>query len=193
MLITITEPSSLAVTVKEAKDHLRVPGNSDDVYITGLLATAIKNVEHRTGFKLMSQTMELQLDSFPNSKTIRLETGKVTAVSSIKYDDTDDAEQTWSTDNYWAILNGKEGKVTYKDTVWPSTQLGKPGSARIRFVAGWTDHHDVPDHFKVAIKLLVGSWYNNREEVVTGTIVSTLPVGVDAILTGNLEYLIYVL
>lgn len=192
-IVTITEPASLALTVKEAKDHLRVPGNADDVYIAGLVQTAIKNVEHRTGFKLMSQTLEMRLDGFPNSKTLSLETGKVTAVTSVKYDDTDDAEQTWAASNYWADTVSKEANITYKDTVWPSTEGGKPASVRIRYVAGWSDHHDIPDHFKTAMKLLVGSWYNNREEVITGTIVTTLPVGVDAILTGNLEYMIYVL
>ena len=192
-IVTITEPTSMALTVKEAKDHLRVPGNADDVYIAGLVDTAIKNVEHRTGFKLMSQTVEMRINGFPNKKTLSLETGKVTSVTSVKYDDTDDTEQTWAATNYWEDVISKEASITHKDTVWPNTERGKPSSVRIRFVAGWTDHHDVPAHFKTAIKLLVGSWYNNREEVITGTIVTTLPVGVDAILTGNLEYMIYVL
>lgn len=192
-IVTITEPTRMALTIKEAKDHLRVPGNADDVYIAGLVQTAIKNVEHRTGFKLMSQTVEMRLNGFPSRKTLSLETGKVTAVTSVKYDDTDDTEQTWAGTNYWEDLLSKEASITHKSTVWPNTERGKPSSVRIRFVAGWTDHHDIPDHFKTAIKLLVGTWYNNREEVITGTIVTTLPVGVDAILTGNLEYMIYVL
>ena len=192
MIVTITEPSSLAVTAKEAKDHLRVPGNYDDVYVSGLLGAAIKSVEHRTGFKLFTQTIEYRLDSFPHSQTITIPCGKVTAVSSIKYDDTDDVEQTWASSNYWTDLVGNPARVTYKSTVWPTTEYNKPGAVRIRCVAGWTDRHDIPDHFKIAIKLLVGHWYTNRE-AVTELNLKVLPEGVDAILTGNPEYHFYVL
>lgn len=58
----------------------------------------------------------------------------------------------------------------------------------MRCTAGWTDRHDIPDHFKVAIKLLVGTWYENREQDVIGTIVTTLPSGVMFILKANPEY-----
>lgn len=193
MLITITEPTGLAVTVKEAKDHLRVSGHYDDVYIAGLVGAAIKSVEQRTGFKLFTQIVEFQLDGFTRARTIKIPCGHVTAIDSIKYDDTDDAEQTFDAANYWAALGSSPARVTYKANAWPSTESGKPASVRIRMTAGWADRHDIPDHFKIAIKLLVGNWYENREEAVIGTIATTLPEGVDAILLGNPEYSYYFL
>ena len=72
------------VTVKEAKDHLRVPGHYDDIYIADLLKTAIETVEKRSGFRLFTQTVELRLDSFPSKKCFSLQCGKVTAVDSVK-------------------------------------------------------------------------------------------------------------
>jgi uncharacterized phiE125 gp8 family phage protein len=49
-------------------------------------------------------------------------------------------------------------------------------------VAGYGGSHTVPEPIKQAILLLVGAWFENREAVLTGTIVATLPFAVDALL-----------
>lgn len=192
MIVTITEPAALAVTVKEAKDHLRIiDGHYDDVYIHGLLVSAIKTIEARSGFRLYTQTVEMLLDQFPRTRSISLGVGKVTSVTSVKYDDGDDTEQTWASSNYWTELSGRPARIAYKSTAWPSTKTGKPGAVRIRFEAGWDDRHDIPDHFKVAVKLLVGHWYKHREQVIVGAVANELPEGVDHIIRGNQEYFFY--
>lgn len=43
----------------------------------------------------------------------------------------------------------------------------------------------IPEQMKTAMKLLVGHWYANREAVVVGTSAAELPIGAEALLTGN--------
>jgi len=61
----------------------------------------------------------------------------------------------------------------------------------VRYVAGFTpvagsptDYvSSVPGPIKVAMKLLIGNWFQNREATVTGTINTTLDLAVEMLLT----------
>ncbi len=46
---------------------------------------------------------------------------------------------------------------------WPTDVRYQPASVKIDFVAGYGTPDDVPDTFKQAILLTVGSWYAGRE------------------------------
>ncbi len=52
----------------------------------------------------------------------------------------------------------------------------------VRFVAGYANAGAVPQRIKQAMFLLIGHWYENRENSVVGTIVNKLPDAVDALL-----------
>jgi uncharacterized phiE125 gp8 family phage protein len=188
-LVPITAADSEPLSIQEAKVHLNLPvaQNYHDVKLAGLIRTATLEVENRTGWKLMDQTIELVLDGFPNSEEIRLEAGGITAITSVKYDDINGTEQTWASTNYFTALQGTRPRLVKKPTVgWPTTQNGKPQSVRIRMQAGVADRKTLPEHFITAIKLLIAYWYENPTAVNIGNIVNELPLGVEAILDNPL-------
>ena len=112
----------------------------------------------------------------------------MTALTSIKYDDTDDTEQTYSSANYWTDLLSVPARVQVK-TSWPSTKV-KPGAVRIRLAAGYATVTEIPAVLLHAVKLLVGHWYENREATNTLTI-KDIPLGIDALLMSRAEYHFY--
>jgi hypothetical protein len=56
----------------------------------------------------------------------------------------------------------------------------------VRYRAGYAG--DIPSGIRVAILLMIGHWYANREAVVVGTITSELPMAVDRLLWGHRLY-----
>ena len=53
---------------------------------------------------------------------------------------------------------------------------------KITITAGFGAADDVDEGLKVAIKMLVGHWYDNRETVVMGMSAIELPMAVSALL-----------
>lgn len=166
-VVVITGPSTASVSTADAKLHLRVAAGvtADDTYIDMLVKTAEIAVFNVTGWPVMSQVLEYRLDSFPCKQTLELNVANVTSVDSVKYDDTDDAEQTWSATNYWTDILSLPARLTKKNTVnWPTTISNKPACVRIRITAGTALAANIPAHIRHAIKLLVSEWYESRED-----------------------------
>jgi uncharacterized phiE125 gp8 family phage protein len=156
----ITAPASYPVTLDEAKAHCRVDSVEDDTLIDGLIAAATDHIELYTGRAIMSQTWELVLDQF--SDAIMLPKGPVTAITSVKYYDTAEAEQTVSVVNY-ALDSASDPQwlVKASDYTWPTVSDGV-NNVIVRFVAGYST---VPPSIRAAALLLIGQWYDNRAAV----------------------------
>lgn len=168
----IVAPAALAVSLDEAKDHLRVDHDAENDLITALIQAATAWLDGWSGvlcIALEAQTLELTLDAFP-SGCIRLPIGPTTAISSVKYLSAD-GEQTLDAAKYSVDLDSKEARIQPVGG-WPSTD-GAMNSVRIRFVAG----EGTPPTMKHVIKLLVGHWYENREAV--GGSMASVPMAVD--------------
>ena len=177
-----SEPAAEPVSTSEAKTHLRVSGSGDDTYIDTLVKAARRQVERVTGLSLITQTRALRLDEFPLSDAIELPYGPLQSVTSVAYLDADGASQTWSSSNYRADIYSYPPRVALAYGVsWPSTR-GVTHSVTVTYVAGYgTASTSVPQDILHAIKLLVGHWYENREEV-TAVDMEVLPMGVEALL-----------
>lgn len=157
-----TAPTVLAVSLAEAKLHLRVDGTDEDTLITALIGAACESAEQHTGRALLPQAWTLTLDAFP--ALIQLTRVPVTAVTSIKYDDLDGVEQTLAPADYTLSTGGDYGVATIVPTyakAWPSTRA-QPGAVRVVFAAGYANAAAVPESIKAWIKLQVGAMFDNR-------------------------------
>lgn len=198
-VVTITGPLQEPVTTAEAKQNSNVFFQSDDALIASLISAAREVVEYRSGFKLYSQTIEIRADSFDEAEfvgnahrtrnrnyerkdVINLRVGKVTAVSSLKYYNSDDTDTTMPASDYWTDLTGSPARIQVKDS-WPSTN-DRIGNVRIRCTAGWASVAEIPENFKAAIKILVSHWYENRE-AVTDLKLMPIPEGIDTLIHGT--------
>jgi len=84
-------------------------------------------------------------------------------VTSVKYIDSDNAEQTYASANYRAFgIGGRGGIRLTVGASWPPLRSG-PEAVTIRFEAGY---EDVPEPINRAIKLMIGQLYNSRGEMV---------------------------
>jgi hypothetical protein len=66
------------------------------------------------------------------------------------------------------------------NTLWPLT-LDQPGAVTIRFICGYATLDAVPDLLKVAMKEDLATLFEQRESLVIGAPVASLPGGPDAI------------
>lgn len=168
------------VTLAEAKAHLRVDHTDEDDYITALIKAATSYLDGRSGVLgrcLVTQTWEMTLDAFP-AKEIELPLGPVASLVSVKYIAVSGAEQTVPSGNYYVDTASLSARVVPEDT-WPAT-MSAANAVTVRYVAG-TAVEDVPAELGMAIRLLVGHWYANRQ-AVTGATGTELPFGVGALI-----------
>ena len=181
----ITAPAAEPVSTSEAKSHLRVDTTADDTYIGTLITVARQNVESHLRRALISQTWEVVLDAFP-AGVIRLPKPPLASVTSIKYTDDDGVEATYSSDNYVVDSDTEPGRVVLKSgQTWPAVTLAAANGVRVRYVAGYgAAGSNVPQAIRQAILLVIGSLYENREDVLVaqGVSIGVLPFGVVALL-----------
>jgi len=181
-LVLKTGPATTAISLAEAKAFLRVDSDydDDDAYITSLIGVATNVVEQFTRRRLITQTYNIYYDEFP--PFMDLQVGNVASVTHVKYYDTDNTLQTLDTSEYDVDIRVKPGRIYQaEDGNFPDT-YERANSVEVEFVVG-SAASDVEDAIKQAMYIVIGRYYENRQDVVTGTIASELPLMVDHLLT----------
>ena len=181
-LVLKTAPTSTVISLSEAKAFLRIDSDYDDdnTYITSLINVATQVVEEFTRRRLMTQTYNIFYDEFP--PYIDLQVGDVASVTHIKYYDADNTLQTLAASNYDVDTKVRPGRIYQSETGdFPNT-YERPNAVEVEFVVG-SSASDVEDAIKQAMYIVIGRYYENRQDVVTGTIASELPLMVDHLLT----------
>lgn len=141
------------------------PVSIEDNYLTGLITSARRIIEKHTNKRLITQTWELALDSFPSASCIELPYAPLQTVTSVKYFETDSSENTFSSDDYEVDTYREPGQIVlgYSET-WPSTTLRTVNGVIIRYVVGQGDARaNVSEEYKQAIKILGAELYEHRE------------------------------
>ena len=131
-----TAPTAEPLHVDHAKQHLRIDHTEEDVYVEGLIAAVRSECEAWRNECLVSQTLDLRLDDWPDDDII-IPRHPLASVSSITYVDTDGATQTLATSYYTADTYSRPGRIAlaYQQT-WPTVR-GVINAITIRFVAGY--------------------------------------------------------
>ena len=181
-LVLKTGPTSTAISLAEAKAFLRVDSDydDDDTYITSLIDVGTQVVEEFTRRRLITQTYNIFYDEFP--PYIDLQVGEVASVTHVKYYDTDNSLQTLAASNYDVDTKVRPGRIYQSNTGdFPNT-YERPNAVEVEFVVG-SAASDVPAPIVQAMYIVIGRYYENRQDVVTGTIASELPLMVEHLLT----------
>jgi hypothetical protein len=183
-----------AISLATAKVAQRIDTDDEDALLSGLLRAAIGYVERATG-KNLTAKIETQIgNGFPGGaycspsmvgnglgrQAIRLWKGPASEILSIKYDDSDGAEQTLSS---FRLVEGANAKLLPAfGASWPVTAIGS-GTVRLTYIAGY-DPAELPPELTHAALMLFGHWYANREAVIASDRAAAveLPLGVQALL-----------
>lgn len=186
-LTVSTGPTDFPVSYQEALEHLRLDTNDEMDTVNALIRAATDHVERFTHRALMTQTLVLKLDEWPtlcdSPYFIELPRPPLQSVTSITYLDADNVSQTWASTNYTVDTNRTPGRVAlaYNKSL-PDTLSGVANAITVTYVAGYATRAAVPESIKLAIRLLIGHWFENREDSVTGTIQGPIERGVSSLL-----------
>lgn len=180
----ITAPDRAALSTDTLKDHLRITSDSEDAYLSGLCEVATARAEDLTGQKFINQAWRLYLDQWPAGGVITLPFGTLQSVTSIKYKDQAGDESTVDAATYLVDPAAKPGRIVLAyNQAWPTATLYESNPIYIDFITGFgAGVADIPAPLRQAMLLLAAHYYESREPIVVGTIVSRVPETVDALL-----------
>ena len=160
---TLVTAPNLAVNLGEVKDHLRVTHDEENFLISQYIRRAVAYAENRLSMKLMSQTWDYFMDAFPVGD-ILLPYPPLSSVTTIKYYDTDEAQQTIDTSDYRVDSVSMPARIEYVSS-WP-TNFAKVNAVEIRFVCGYATKGDIPENIINALFLLISHFNENRQAVM---------------------------
>lgn len=172
-----TAPVHLPVTMREAKEHLRIEQDytdwDADIWMKIQAATEAAEVE--TNRKLVTQTLTAYFDDFPAGDFFKLEGGTLQSIDSLTYTDSDDSDTVWTATNYFADTASEPGRLHLAYGIsWPSVTLKPKNAIAIQYDVGYGTADQVPHMIHAAILLTLGSLWENREDQLTGQGIVTL-------------------
>nr|WP_300312759.1 head-tail connector protein [Halomonas sp.] len=176
------------ITLADAKLHLRLIADlaavgddtSEDSLLEALIEAAYHHAEARTCMALRQRSETLVLDEFPaGDSPIQLPWTPVTGVDAVDFIDLAGIGQSLE-----ASALRLDSRPIYPTLApswgsqWPAT-IAEPESVTITATVGPST---TPPDVRAALLLLIGHFYEHREAVVTGTIATDLPLGVEMLL-----------
>ena len=176
----VTPPTEEPVSLLEAKLHLRVDFDEDDMLIASLITAARQAAETLTGRQFTTARWKQVLDCFPGPSLMGVPAGQtftlpghaillakapVQSVVSIDYLDMGSVNQIMPALTYTVDAACEPARITpVFGQIWPIC-LPQIGAVSVTFDAGYGTASQVPEGIKSWIKLRVGSLYAHREEV----------------------------
>jgi uncharacterized phiE125 gp8 family phage protein len=191
--LRVTSPQTgLAVSVSDAREHLRIYGNGEDEKVKRLIKAATGRVEAYTRRVLTPASYAVDLCAFPYNwqsyvSRIDLPLAPVRAVTAVKTAVGDGTFNTIDPAIYVAFINrlGRGFVQLAAGQSWPSVAFGF-GNVSVEFDAGYLTS-ECPAELQQAILLIVGSLYENASEL-SATPMTRLPDAVES-LAGNYRVL----
>lgn len=161
-LTLVTAPPVEPISLQEAKDHLRVDTTDEDALIDALIMAARQHTEKYLARALITQTWDWNLPCFP--REFEVPYPPLQSVTSIKYYDGDNVQQTLSSSVYEVNTASTGGLIREAiGQTWPA-HYTRYDAITVRFVAGYGDGvGDVPWPIKAAMLLFVAHLWCNRE------------------------------
>lgn len=197
-LTIVTPPTEEPVTQDEVIDHLRIDATDVEDTLLPIYISAVRRwIERLAGIAFISQTLEWARDFFPPTGltygltrmgyppigsdiwesdafgSIILPRPPLISVTSVTYVDGSGATQTLATNQYQVDTRSYPGRIAPAYGVsWPDTRW-QPNAVVVRYVAGYTDAASVPEDLKQVVLLACGMLYENREELIDGSLNAT--------------------
>ena len=143
--------------------HLRETETAQDVLITSLIIVARQWCEAYENTKYITQEITAKYNVLRQQMCLPF--GKAQSITSLKYIDSSEIQQTISSDDYLLddysvppVLYAAHG-VTFP------TALNVRNAVEIIYIAGYGDaSSDVPERIKEAMKLILTHLYEHREQ-----------------------------
>jgi len=165
----LVAPVQPAVTLAEAKRHLRVLHDDDDDHITELSWVATRAVEEMTGRQLIEQTWRQDQQAVFGRDLVRLQRVPVLRLIGLVYKNPAENIVVMSPWDWQEI--GADEKWFVQPTPgysWPKT-APVINALQIAYVAGYgPEPEDVPAPLRHAVLMMIAHFYGRREAVTEG-------------------------
>lgn len=176
-LKVITPPTSMPVTLAEAKAYARITTDLDDAMVATLIAAAVEYAQVVRNEQFVTATLQMTMDGFPDDNVIQIARPPLLTVSTLQFVDTAGnltaLDPAWyQVDNaskpgrvfpaygyYWPFLGPR---LTYSG-YWPWVRP-QMNSVVVTYTAGYGGPADVPAFIKLAILTYVTYRYENRPD-----------------------------
>jgi uncharacterized phiE125 gp8 family phage protein len=166
--------STAILTTAEAKTHLKVDTTADDDYIDNIISAATESAQIFTNRYFINTTITQHGDTWSDIST--LFKSKVSSITHIKYFDNDNSEQTLATSVWISDINHQPARIGLKPEQSFPDLAERINAVNCKYVVGYgSAASDVPEGIREAVLLIVGNWYENRQEIVVGRIATELP------------------
>lgn len=180
-------PATRILSVADAKAHLRVDSDAEDSDIGSYILAAESHLDGYSGIlgrALITQTWRAEWANWP-AYYLALPFPDVQSVT-VQYYDADNALQTLPGSQYRLIEGARGAMLEWDDSFSAPSLYSRSDAIRVDMVCGYGPAaSDVPADIIHAVKLLIGAWYENRENTAIGVSVAELPSSV------NLDGLLY--
>jgi uncharacterized phiE125 gp8 family phage protein len=172
----ITAPSVSPLSLADAKVHLRVDAviTRDDDYITALIDAAADVAQMHTNRQFITAVYDAFFDSWPTDSYLYIGKNPVQTIDSVKYTDTTGATITLTEGTDYEVDTASEPARVYIKTT-PALYDG-PAPIAVRFTAGYGNAGtNVPTALIQAMQLLVGNFYEMRQDAQIGQSLAEIP------------------
>ena len=156
------------MTLAEAKLHLRVDVTADDDLISSLIMAAAAWVVEYCGAVIGETEVTEYFDAF-RAKKMPLGAWPVTEVTAIDYitaDTVNDYDGSVDVSDV-RLISGVQSYITEPTAGWPDTSTAV-ACVRVTYTAGTTTA-TYCENIRNAMKLLIGFWYQHREDMPLNT------------------------
>jgi len=172
------------LTINEVYSYPRLTGvdRTEELLLKGLITAAREYCEQITRRALATQTIEVYLDHFPCGDRFELPRPPLQSVISVKYTDSGGTENMMAPGTDYLVDGGSNaGKIVLPyGRSWPSFTPYSVNPIVVTYVAGYDAYNPIPRSIKLAMLLLIGHWYENREAV--GNVGGRIEYGVQSLL-----------
>jgi uncharacterized phiE125 gp8 family phage protein len=176
----ITPPAAEALTLADAKAHLRLDDGNEDALMAALIRTARDHLERTTSLCLITQTWRLYLDRPPEDGVIQIARGPVQAIESLKLYDPSGEEVTLPLTGHILDGNARPARVILNRSVSTARAIN---GIELDFTAGFGETGtDVPDTLKRAMLMHIAQMFTFRGAVAIEDQPADIPAGYDRLI-----------
>ena len=173
------------ISLDEARKQSRVLNTDDDDVLRIYIEAARNHVESLMENALVEGTYAFYFDtSEPHYHIYK----PIVSITTFEY------KIVTNTGTYGGTLSGsdyhmdtEQGLITLNDSVMTDI-FTQSNAIKITAVAGQPNIGIIKGDIKLAMLLLIGHWFENREESIVGTIVAQIPMGVRDLLAPYKAY-----
>lgn len=181
-LVLTSGPALEPVTVAEAKAHLRIDDDAEDILVSSLILTSRLHIEAALSIALITQSWRLLLDRWPKRIEVGIPLKPLQTIDAIRVRDADGNAEVVPPADYMFDTASLPPRLVQTGSGWPMAGQAING-IEIDFTAGYgAQASDVPEPIRQALLLLAAHWYEHRDPSELGSPGAAIPDAVSMLL-----------